>query len=323
MESDGIKLLHVITETTARGFLASAHMNVNAMFDELIKLSRVSLFTLIPLTLAFIVVGYISNSLTILSIALDSGVSLIVQTFAFKSIRAMKGGDHIRFPHGTGKLENFSGFLYGALNIPVALYILHRSIGDLISPTVTEYTIAQLPMIPSLLRSGYLFWFARRISREFDSPLIESYVMDFRVALWFDGLVIIALTLGMLLTIAGVNSVTGYIDPVFSLGIALYLLHGASLLLLRNFKVLVDFPMPEDEQIDIIRVLAEEFDSYDQLGSIRTRRSGAQRLVDIELYFQGAVDVTFISALSNRIGDKLRARYRDMKVNILVIETPS
>ena len=178
-------------------------------------------------------------------------------------------------------------------------------------------------MIPSLLRSGYLFWFARRLSRQFDSPLIESYVMDFRVALWFDGLVIFALTLGMLLTIAGVNSLTGYIDPVFSLGIALYLLHGASLLLLRNFKVLVDFPMPEDEQIDIIRVLAEEFDSYDQLGSIRTRRSGAQRLVDIELYFQGAVDVTFISALSNRIGDKLRARYRDMKVNILVIETPS
>lgn len=53
-------------------------MNVNAMFDELMKLSRVSLFTLIPLTLAFIIVGYISNSLTILSIALDSGVSLIV-----------------------------------------------------------------------------------------------------------------------------------------------------------------------------------------------------------------------------------------------------
>ncbi|WP_395663359.1 cation diffusion facilitator family transporter [Aestuariivirga sp.] len=297
-------------------------MNLNAMFDALMKLSRVSLFTLVPLTLAFIVTGYFSNSLTILSIAFDCGVSLIVQTFAFKSIRVMKSGDPIRFPHGTGKLENFSGLLYGALNIPVALYILYRAIGDTIVPTPIIYAIAQLPMLPSLLRSGYLFLSARRLQKQFDSPLIDSYVMDFRTALWFDGVVVIALALGILLPLVGVNTVTVYIDPVFSLCIALYLLRGAALLLLSNFKVLIDFPMPEDEQVQIIRVLAEEFDAYDQLGSIRTRRSGAQRFVDIELYFQGTVDVTSISALTNRIDEKLRSRLRDMKVSILVLETP-
>ena len=298
-------------------------MNLNAMFDELIKLSRVSLFTLIPLTLAFVVTGYFSNSLTIMSIAFDCGVSLIVQTFAFKTIRVMKSGDPIRFPHGTGKLENFSGLLYGALNIPVALYVMYRAIGDIITPTLTIYAIAELPMLPSLLRSGYLFWSARRLSQQFDSPLIESYVMDFRTALWFDGLVIIALALGVLLPLAGISSVTGYIDPVFSLLIALYLLRGATLLLLSNFKVLVDFPMPENEQVQIIRVLAEEFDAYDQLGSIRTRRSGAQHFVDIELYFRGTVDVRFISSLTRRVEDKLQSSFRGMKVNILVLETPT
>ena len=298
-------------------------MNLNTMFDELIKLSRVSLFTLIPLTLAFVVTGYFSNSLTIMSIAFDCGVSLIVQTFAFKTIRVMKSGDPIRFPHGTGKLENFSGLLYGALNIPVALYVMYRAIGDIITPTLTIYAIAELPMLPSLLRSGYLFWSARRLSQQFDSPLIESYVMDFRTALWFDGLVIIALALGALLPLAGISSVTGYIDPVFSLLIALYLLRGATLLLLSNFKVLVDFPMPENEQVQIIRVLAEEFDAYDQLGSIRTRRSGTQRFVDIELYFRGTVDVRFISSLTRRVEDKLQSSFRGMKVNILVLETPT
>ena len=298
-------------------------MNLNTMFDELIKLSRVSLFTLIPLTLAFVVTGYFSNSLTIMSIAFDCGVSLIVQTFAFKTIRVMKSGDPIRFPHGTGKLENFSGLLYGALNIPVALYVMYRAIGDIITPTLTIYVIAELPMLPSLLRSGYLFWSARRLSQQFDSPLIESYVMDFRTALWFDSLVIIALALGALLPLAGISSVTGYIDPVFSLLIALYLLRGATLLLLSNFKVLVDFPMPENEQVQIIRVLAEEFDAYDQLGSIRTRRSGTQRFVDIELYFRGTVDVRFISSLTRRVEDKLQSSFRGMKVNILVLETPT
>ena len=65
-------------------------MNLNSMLDELTKLSRISLFTLIPLTAAFILTSYLSNSLTILSLALDSGVSIVVQAFAFNTIRAMK-----------------------------------------------------------------------------------------------------------------------------------------------------------------------------------------------------------------------------------------
>ncbi len=292
------------------------------MFDELARLSRISLLTLIPLTIAFIVVGYLSQSLTIVSVAFDCGVSLIVQGFAFKSIRTMRSGDPIRFPNGTGKLENFSGFLYGALNIPVSLYILHQAIGDIITPAAVLFTIAQLPMIPSLCRSVYLYWYAQRLARKFEGPLIEAYVMDFRVAIWFDGLVMTALTLGMLLSMAGLSSVSVYVDPVFSLCIALYLMFGASKLLLKNFKVLVDLPLPEKDQLYIIRVLAEEFDSYDQLGTIRTRSSGAERLVDIELFFNGTVDVKFISALSRRIEDKLRSHFTGIKVNILAIEIP-
>jgi ferrous-iron efflux pump FieF len=297
-------------------------MNLNEMFDELARLSRISLLTLIPLTIAFIVVGYLSQSLTIVSVAFDCGVSLIVQGFAFKSIRTMRSGDPIRFPNGTGKLENFSGFLYGALNIPVSLYILHQAIGDIITPAAVLFTIAQLPMIPSLCRSVYLYWYAQRLARKFEGPLIEAYVMDFRVAIWFDGLVMTALTLGMLLSMAGLSSVSVYVDPVFSLCIALYLMFGASKLLLKNFKVLVDLPLPEKDQLYIIRVLAEEFDSYDQLGTIRTRSSGAERLVDIELFFNGTVDVKFISALSRRIEDKLRSHFTGIKVNILAIEIP-
>ena len=295
-------------------------MNLNSMLDELTKLSRISLFTLIPLTAAFIVTSYLSNSLTILSLALDSGVSIVVQAFAFNTIRAMKSADSIRFPHGTGKLENFSGFLYGALNIPVALYIIFHSIADLPAPAPTAFTIAQLPMIPSLIRSVYLYWFATRLSRQFESPLIESYVVDFRVAVGFDSIVILAMAAGMISNMAGIDGFAHYIDPVFSLCIGLYMLRAAVLLLMNNFKILIDLPMPENEQLEIIRVLASEFDSYEQIGTIRTRRSGSQRFVEIELYFLSTADVTAIASLSSRIREKLREKFSDLKLGILVLE---
>ena len=295
-------------------------MNPNSMLDELTKLSRISLFTLIPLTAAFILTSYFSNSLTILSLALDCGVSIIVQSFAFKTIRAMKSSDPIRFPHGTGKLENFSGLLYGALNIPVALYIIFQAAVDLLAPTPIVFTIAQLPMIPSLMRSAYLFWFATRLSRRFESPLIHSYVVDFRVAVVFDSLVFLGLAAGMILNMTGTTGIVEYIDPAFSFGIGIYMIYCAARALVDNFKVLVDLPMSETEQLAIVRVLANEFPSYEQIGQIRTRRSGSQRIVEVELFFQSTADVACIAALTSRLRERMGAHFRNFTLNVLALE---
>ena len=297
-------------------------MNLNDLLDELEKLSRFALLALLPLTAAFVLTGYFANSLTIGSMALENGASIIVQLFAFQSIRAMRSADPIRFPHGTGKLENFSGFLYGALTIPTACYILFHAVQNLIHPADhVAFGLAQLPLVPSLLVNIYIFRFALRLRRRHDSPLVESYLIDYRVAVWFDAIVILAMAAGLGLNLVGARSYASYIDPVFSCGIALYMLRAAVGQLLSNFRVLIDLPMPEPEQLQIMRVLAEEFDAYDQLGSIRTRRSGTQRFVEVELYFDGSVDVKAVSALNARMQEKLHGKLRDVKLNIVVRES--
>ena len=297
-------------------------MNLNDLLDELEKLSRIALVALLPLTAAFVLTGYLANSLTIGSMALENGASIIVQLFAYQSIRAMRSADPIRFPHGTGKLENFSGFLYGALTIPTACYILFHAVQNLIHPADhVAFGLAQLPLLPSLLVNIYIFRFALRLSRRHESPLVQSYLIDYRVAVWFDAIVILAMAAGLALNLVGARSYAAYIDPAFSVGIALYMLRAAVGQLLSNFRVLIDLPMPEPEQLQIMRVLAEEFEAYEQVGSIRTRRSGTQRLVEIELYFTGSVDVKAVSALNARMQEKLHGKLGDVKLSILVRES--
>lgn len=300
-------------------------MNLNQVMDELAKLSRFALLVLIPLTLSFILIGYFSNSLTIMSMSIEEGFSIIVQLFAYQAIRAMKSADPIRFPHGTGKLENFSGFLYGALTVPIGCYIIFKAAQHLIAPeSDISFSLAQVPMIPSLLVNIYIYRTATRLSKQIDSPLVESYVIDYRVAVWFDTLVILAMAIGYAMVRAGAQEFAVYIDPAFSLLIGLYMLSSAAEQLLKNFRVLIDMPMPEEEQLAVIGVLASEFDSYEQLGSIRTRRSGSQRMVEIEMYFSSTVDVKAIAALTARLQNKLRERLADVKLNILVMElTPA
>ena len=296
-------------------------MNVNELLDELSVLSRRALIYLVVLTAAFLVTGYIAKSLTIASLALENGSTIIVQLFAYQAIRAMKSADPIRFPHGTGKLENFSGFLFGALTIPTGCYILFHAIQKIIYPEdLVSFGITQLPLIPALLLDLHVYNSAKRLSERYDSPLVDSYLADYRVAVWFNVIVILAMGTGLLMNLAEAEDVAAYVDPVFSLGFAFYMLKVAADQISENFRVLIDLPMPEHEQLEIMRVLASEFDAYEQVGSIRTRRSGMQRFIEIELYFSSAIDVKSIAALTSRMQEKLRQKLKDVKLNVVVME---
>ena len=173
-------------------------------------------------------------------------------------------------------------------------------------------------MLPSLIRSLGLYFYARTLSRRYESPLVHSYRTDFGVASLFDVLIIVALGIGMMLNAAGLRHVAAFIDPAFALCVALYLGWAAAGHLLRNFRVLIDLPMSEEEQLEVIRVIAGEHDAYDQLGQIRTRRSGSSRFVEVELSFPAATDVAEVSALVARLERQLRTTLRDVRLNVVL-----
>lgn len=55
----------------------------------------------------------------------------------------------------------------------------------------------------------------------------------------------------------------------------------------------MDLLLPEAEQLMIMRVLANEFESYENVGNIYSRRSGRQRFIDIELLYINNIKTVF------------------------------
>jgi len=164
------------------------------MLRGLKRLVDLAFYSLIPLALLSLIVAMLSNSLTILSMSIDYGLSFIVQLFAFQSIRAIMQSNVIKFPYGTGKLENFSGFMYGTLAIPTGLYIIYISVCRLIGPAqIVSLSIAQLALFPSLTRSFYLFLHSRKLKCQIESPILESYCVNFKIATLFDVSILLAL----------------------------------------------------------------------------------------------------------------------------------
>ena len=295
----------------------------DASLGQLKRLVDIAFISLIPLALLSLFIALFSNSLAVLSLSVDYGLSFVVQLFAFQSIRAIVRSDTLKYPYGTGKLENFSGFLGGALNLPTGLYILYVTLGRLFSPAESvALGMTQLALIPSLARSLYLFLYARRLHRQTDSPMIESYYVNFLTATLFDLGVLLALATALLLKTLGQDALAGYIDPLVSLFLALYMLYNGVLLTCRNFKVLMDLPLPEDEQLKIMSVLAREFENYEGVGTIYTRRSGRQRFLDIELYVSAESTIAETASLHSRMQRHLDEHFDDIAFHLIPLPHP-
>ena len=170
---------------------------------ELKELVDITFYTIIPLLVLSMVTGILSNSMTILAVAFDYGLSLIVQLFAFKSIRTIVKSNVMKFPYGTGKLENFSAIVYGSLAIPASVFIIYSSIMRFITPPAISFSIAQIPLIPSLVRSILLFRKSRQLMQASESPMVHSYYVNFKVSTIIDISVLTSLSFVLLLVNLG------------------------------------------------------------------------------------------------------------------------
>jgi cation diffusion facilitator family transporter len=293
-------------------------MDNDVMLKSLKRLVDSALYSLIPLALTLLTAAILSNSLTVLSMTADYGLSLVVHLFSHQSIRAMIKSNVIKFPFGTGKLENFSAFLYGSLTTPMGLYILYTAVCRLAAPPQSiSFTYVQLAMIPAIARALYLFIRARRLNNQTDSPMAESYYVNFKVTTLFAVGVLLAFTSAVILTCAGHASVAGYIDPMVSLILSLYMLYNGVKQTVGNFKILMDLPLPEDEQLKIMNVITCEFDNYENVGNIYTRRSGRQRFLDIELYLDENMTIRETACLQSRMQGHLEEYFDGIKFKLI------
>jgi ferrous-iron efflux pump FieF len=286
--------------------------------EQIKLLIDLSFYSLIPLTVLFFVAGILANSLTIFSVAMECCLDFIVEIFAFKSIRVIQRSNRFRFPYGTGKLENFTGFLTGALSLPISIYILYFSVVRILSPEETiSFTISQIPLLPSLVRSVYFFIQSKKLLQKVDSPLVKSYYIDFKVSTYFDFGLILAFAIAWVLTYFGKHTIAYYLDPAISFILAIYMGYMGIKQIVANFRILMDLPLPEEEQLLIMRALAQEYEYYENIGNIFSRRSGQQRFIDIELFLNEDIDLQEIMQLKARIKKKLEEHFGEVKFNLI------
>jgi ferrous-iron efflux pump FieF len=289
---------------------------------ELQNYVRFILLSLIPVIGAYIYGALASHSLSVAALATQCGVSFVADIFILIAMRSIVRGNIFSFPYGTGKLENFIGFLTGALMAPTALMIYISTAKSLVSGThEVHFELAQIGMIPGLVRDLSLMLWSNRLIRKSKapSPMVQSFAVSYQVSVIVTGVSVLSMLLALWLTRIQHERFGVMIDLALAAALATYMLVNAVVLVRTNFSSLIDLPLPESDQLKILKVLTDHYDFFDNLGVIYTRTCGSKKIIEIELYFKQDTSIQQIGLLAERFHAQFNKLFADFDFKLIPV----
>ena len=88
-------------------------------------------------------------------------------------------------------------------------------------------------------------------------------------------------------------------------------------LIIDNFRSLIDLPLPEKDMLKILKVATEFYSEYSGFGIIFSRRSGKQKIIEVELIFEKEISLERISQIENDMSLRINQDIPDVRFRLI------
>ena len=281
----------------------------------LLRLSiAVALLTIVLKGLA----GYITNSMGLISDAMESFVNLASAMFALAMVTIAARPADEDHPYGHHKAEYFSTGFEGILIVAAAMAILWAAITRLLAPQPLEQLGWGLAL--SVLSSGFnaaLAWALFRAARAHRSIALEADARHLVTDVWTSA--------GVVLGLVAVHA-TGWLwlDPLLAIGVALNIVREGVRLVWRSSQGLMDEALEPDAlaalQATLDRFAARPGDGAQlRFDDIATRRAGHRRFADLHMHVPGHWPLTRAAVLRDEVEQALMDAVPGLRVTIQLL----
>lgn len=258
---------------------------------------------------AWIMTDSVALLTSLIDSLLDLGASLIT-LFAVRQALVPADREH-RFGHG--KAEPLaamaqSGFIAGS-----AVLLLIEAIERLVNPKPIQATeIGIAVMVVSIVATIALVTFQRYVVRRSQSVAIQADSMHYKADLLAN--------LGVIAALAATGFLGWtYVDPLFGIAIAFYILHGAWDIGRDAINMLMDRELPEEDR-ETIKRIALSYSEVLGVHDLRTRRSGPDTFIQMHLDFNGALSLNRAHSVADAVEKEVMESFPGAEV--LVHEDP-
>ena len=294
-------------------------MSNKSGYEKQRNLSIAQILAELPNFVAVVVSAILSRNLLVYIDLLDSSMYLISLGLTIFLSRKLTKDLRFEYNYGVGKVEAISSLLCDGMGFFGLLITIGFSVQAIIVPEKpSELVIAVVGLkIINVAFDTAFFVKQRKITKIHNSAISKSNYTEALSALLFDSVALVSLFAMWLLR---ANPIGGYIAPVVSIFVVIYLMVGYAKRMQQSFIELTDKTLPEEQQMKILAILTRYYSSYSQFHSINSQKSGDITRIDIHLSFEKATSVDEVISLKKKMQDELNRIFENCSVNIIAEE---
>ena len=283
------------------------------------NLSIAQLLAELPSFVAVLVSAILSRNLLVYIDLLDSSMYLISLVLIVLLSKKLTKDLRYEYNYGVGKIEAIASLLCDGMGCFGLLITLGFSVQAIIFPEQpSDFVIAVVGLkVINVSFDTAFFVKQRKITKIHSSAISNANYAEALSALLFDSVALVSLFVMWLLRN---NPIGGYISPVVSIFVAIYLMSGYVKRIRQALTELTDKTLPEEEQMKILSILTRHYDSYSQVHSVNSHKSGDCIRIDMHLSFERNTSFEEILTLKKQMQDELDSQFGNCIVNIIVGE---
>lgn len=266
----------------------------------------------IILILSKLIVGLITNSISIISEAVHSFTDLLAAIIAFFSVKQSANPPDSDHQFGHGKYEDFSGFIEGALILLAAGYIIFESVEKIINnkydyiDTTAGIFVMLISVIANIVVSRHLF----NVARKTDSMALLADAEHLRTDVLTSAGVLVGL---VLIKITNID----ILDPIVAILVALIIIKAGLNLCFNSGKNLLDGSLPDEEQ----KIIFDTVNTYIpneilEIKELKSRKAGAEKLIELIIVIPKKLTIEAGHALCDRIEEDLKNNIKNSRITI-------
>jgi cation diffusion facilitator family transporter len=258
-----------------------------------------------------LVAYFISNSVALLSDALESIVNIAASGLMLFSVCVSERAPDSSHKYGHEKIEDISSLMEGILIIAAALLIISAAAGRLFEPVeLLELNIAiGISIFATALNAG-LSLLLIRTAKSCGSSALEGDAKH----LFSDVISTVGVWIGLV-----VAQLTGwsFLDSVMAFVVAALIVRMGVGLVLKSANRLMDQSCRKEEE-KIMDVLGRHSYQFIDFHDLKTRRSGNQVFAELHLSVDGSLSVKDAHDLTDHLEEELKEEQPNVNLTIHV-----
>ena len=278
-----------------------------------ILLLRISIVVAIITIAMKTVAWWITDSVGLLSDAMESLVNLASAAFALLMVTIARRPADADHPYGHHKAEYFSSGFEGLMIIVAAVGIAWAAVQRLLHPQplgMLGWGLA-LSVLSSAL-NGALAWAMLHSARQHRSMALEADARHLITDVWTSAGVVLGV---------GLVALTGWgwLDPAVAIGVALNILREGARLMWKSSQGLMDEALEPEVMAEIEKTLAGFEHPAIRFDHISSRRSGRRRFVDLHMHMPSDWTLRRAAAIRSSVEQALMSAVPGLRATIQLL----